>query len=48
MRSLLYRLARTIGDANAARRGPRAIGKRAERRVLVRIFGRLIGRIVGR
>lgn len=43
MRSWLYRLVRAMGDVAAIRRGPRAIGKRMERRVLGRIAGRIIG-----
>jgi len=46
IRSALYRAARLLGDAHAAVRGPQAIGKRMERRMLGRLFSRLIGRIV--
>jgi len=46
IRSALYRAARLIGDANAAARGPRAIGKRIERRALGRLFSRIIRAIV--
>lgn len=48
LRSILYAVARGMGDAKAVQRGPRAIGKRIERRVLGRAFSRLISKIVGR
>lgn len=41
-RSLLYALARLLGDINAARRG--TIGKRIARRIAGRLTGRLLGR----
>ena len=46
MRGVLYALARGMGDARAVERGPRAIGKRIERRLLGRFFSRLISAIV--
>ena len=46
MRSLLYFLARLLGDVNAVKRGPRAVGKRVERRIAGRIAGRLLGKLV--
>jgi hypothetical protein len=46
LRGLLYGIARGMGDARAIERGPRAIGKRIERRLLGRFFSRLIRAIV--
>ena len=46
LRSTLYALARCMGDAKAVSRGPRAIEKRVERRVLGRLFSRIIRAIV--
>ncbi|HLY05516.1 MAG TPA: hypothetical protein VKR31_07200 [Rhizomicrobium sp.] len=46
LRSILYAIARGMGDARAVSRGPRAIEKRVERRVLGRLFSRIIGAIV--
>jgi hypothetical protein len=48
LRSALYRTARMMGDFNALRRGPRAVVKRVERKLLWRIAGRFINKIVGR
>lgn len=45
-RRFLYSLARGMGDASAVSRGPRAIEKRVERRVLGRLFSRVIRAIV--
>jgi hypothetical protein len=45
VRSLLYFVARILGDISAIRRGPRAIGKRIGRRIVGRITGRAIGRM---
>jgi ubiquinone biosynthesis protein UbiJ len=42
MRSLLYALARFLGDVNAVRRG------RVTRRIARRIAGRVTGRALGR
>jgi hypothetical protein len=41
-RSLLYAIARGMGDAHAISRGPQAIEKRLERRVLGRFFSRIM------
>lgn len=48
IRSLLYRAARLIGDANAIRRGGKAPWKRLERRALGRLASKAISKIVGR
>lgn len=48
MRAILYRLARAMGDAKAISKGPRAVGKRVERRILGRFFSRIVSVIVGR
>jgi hypothetical protein len=45
LRTWLYRIARILGDVNAARRGPRGIAKRIGRRAAGRIAGRALGRI---
>lgn len=45
MRSFLYKLVRLLGDLNAISRGPKAIAKRLERRLVGRTAGRLINRI---
>lgn len=42
-RSLLYRLARLLGDANAVAKG--RLGKRVERRIAGRFMGRIMGRL---
>lgn len=46
LRSILYGVARGMGDAKAVSRGPRAIEKRVERRLLGRFFSMLIRAIV--
>jgi hypothetical protein len=46
LRSLLYGIARGMGDARAIERGPQAIEKRILRRVLGRFFGSIIRAIV--
>ena len=43
MRSLLYRLARFLGDVSAVRRG--RVVQRLERRAAGRLMGRLLGRL---
>lgn len=43
MRSLLYRLARLLGDLNAIERG--RIGTRLARRAAGRFTGKLLGRL---
>lgn len=48
MRSLLYSIARAIGDAKAVSKGPRAIVKREERKILGRLASKVISKIVGR
>ena len=45
-RSFLYRLARLMGDVRAVQKGPVAITKRMERRVLGRMASRVIRKIV--
>lgn len=45
-RSVLYLLARTLGDIRAARRGPRAIIKRQARKVLYKAAARGISKII--
>ena len=44
-RSLLYLLARLIGDIQAARRGPRAMFLRLGRKAVLREVGRTLNRI---
>lgn len=46
LRSMLYRIARLMGDVRAIRRGPRAIARRAARKGLMRIAGRAINRMI--
>lgn len=48
IRSRLYRAARLLGDLQAARRGPRALVKRATRKALWRVAGRIINKLVRR
>jgi hypothetical protein len=43
-RSLLYALARLLGDVEAAKRGPEALGKRILRRALGKATGRAMSR----
>lgn len=45
LRGLLYFIARTMGDYNAIRRGPRATAKRIGRKAAGRVYGRLSGRL---
>lgn len=47
LRSLLYTMARRLGDVNAVRRGPTAIVKRVVRKVAGRIAGRTINKMTG-
>ncbi len=44
LRSVLYRLARVIGDLNAVYRGPKATMKRAGRKMFYRVFFKYINR----
>jgi len=44
-RSFLYALARFLGDAEAAKRGPEAVGKRILRRALGRATGRAMSKL---
>jgi hypothetical protein len=46
LRSILYGIARGMGDARAISRGPVAIEKRVERRFLGRFFSMLMRVIV--
>ena len=43
LRSLLYRLARLLGDVNAVENGK--VPQRVERRLVGRVFGRILGRL---
>jgi hypothetical protein len=43
IRTVLYALARVLGDVNAVRRG--TVGRRIGRRVTGRLLGRILGRI---
>lgn len=45
IRSILYRLAKAMGDARAIQKGPRAVAKRVGRRVAGRLAGRLLGKL---
>jgi hypothetical protein len=45
-RSLVYTVARGMGDARAVSRGPVAVEKRIERRVLGRFFSRIMRALV--
>ena len=45
LRRDLYRGARILGDIEAIERGPTAVAKRVERRLLWRLVGRLLGRL---
>lgn len=44
LRSFLYAIAALLGDAQAIRRGPKAIQRRIVRRVAGRAVGQLFGR----
>lgn len=44
-RSLLYGLARLLGDISAASKGPDALAKRMARRAAGRATGRMLGRL---
>ena len=44
MRSLLYFIARLMGDVNALKRGPKATGKRIIRKAAGRAYGRAMGK----
>lgn len=45
IRSILYRLAKAMGDARAIQKGPRAVARRVRRRVAGRLTGRLLGKL---
>ena len=45
-RSFLYTLARLLGDVQAIERGPGAVVKRVERRIIGRSLGRLLRKII--
>jgi hypothetical protein len=45
LRGWLYWLARLLGDVQAVRKGPRAVGTRLLRRSAGRMSGRLLGRM---
>ena len=44
IRSILYGLAKLLGDVSAARKGPAAIVKRLAKRQVGRATGRLVGK----
>lgn len=44
LRSILYWLARFIGDVQAVRRGPKAIAKRMARKAAHKAFGKVVNR----
>jgi hypothetical protein len=46
MRSLLYSLARLLGDINAVKRGPRAMGKRVVRKTVYKAVFKSINRLL--
>jgi hypothetical protein len=46
LRSSLYQLARFLGDINAIKRGPSALGRRLVRKEMYRGAGRFIARLV--
>ncbi len=48
LRSSLYRLARSLGDAQAAAKGPRAYGKRVVRRAAYRGVNKNLARVLRR
>jgi hypothetical protein len=43
IRSMLYALARLLGDIQAVRRGPDAVAKRLARRGAGKVTGRMLG-----
>jgi hypothetical protein len=45
LRRDLYRGARLLGDVEAIEKGPTAVAKRVERRLIWRLVGRLLGRV---
>ena len=45
LRTMLYTLARLLGDYQAVRRGPDAIGKRLMRRAAGKMTGRMLGKL---
>jgi hypothetical protein len=46
VRSALYLIARLLGDVNAVRRGPKAVGKRLARKAAHRGFSRALARLL--
>lgn len=44
-RGFLYALAKFLGDVQAVRKGPKAMGKRFGRRIVGKVTGRFIGRL---
>ena len=46
LRSFLYLAAKAMGDAKAISKGPEAIVKRTERRLLGRLASRIINKLV--
>jgi hypothetical protein len=44
IRSMLYALARVLGDIQAVRRGPDAVAKRLARHSAGKVTGRMLGR----
>jgi hypothetical protein len=45
LRGLLYKTARGLGDYQAAKGGPKKIGRRVQRRVLGKLLGRLFRKL---
>jgi hypothetical protein len=44
-RGWLYGLAKILGDVQAVRKGPKAVGKRLMRRAAGKVSGRMLGKI---
>jgi hypothetical protein len=45
LRSVLYALARFLGDVSAIQRGPDAMAKRLARRAAGKVTGRMLGKL---
>lgn len=45
IRSILYGVARLLGDVNAVYKGPRAVAKRIGRRIAGKATGRFLGKL---
>lgn len=46
IRSILYTLAKALGDARAIAKGPKAVEKRIERRVAGKVTSRLLRKLI--